>query len=254
MKESQLFVLGLCFALGGCITSGDSLERSEGSPQEAAQINYELGSQYLRQDRLKLARERLERATEQDPNLPGPHMALAIIYERTGDTARADTAYRRALKVAPDDANAQNSYAVFLCNRGDFTDGQKYFLKAAVNPENRAPEVAYANAGVCALEQPDPAAAETHFRKALKRDPKFPDALLHLSSIEYQQENYLAARAFMERYTADNKATAEVLFLAVRIEKALGNRSAMLQYAKRLKSDFPDSVQARKLNSTLNAS
>ncbi len=249
MRVLIMFLLG-CVTLG-CVTTGDEDLRAVGTPEEAAQINYELGSQYLRQDRLKLARERLERAVEQDPRLPGPHMALALIHERTGDTARADRAYRQALKVAPKDANVQNTYAVFLCNRGRQKEGQEYFLKAAANPENRAAEVAFTNAGVCALAIPDSAAAEQHFRQALRRNAKFADALLQMAALSYSQENHLQARAFIARYEAEHRMTAEALLLAARIEQSNGNRRAVADYANQLRHRFPDSAETQQLNSLL---
>lgn len=235
-----------------CVTTGDEPDRNEGSPSEAAQINYELGSQYLRQGRLKLARERLERAIEQDPALPGPYMAIALIHERGGDIERADTAYRQALRVARSDANVQNSYAVFLCNRGRYAEGQQYFSKAAENDDNRAPEVAFSNAGVCALEQPDLAAAERHFRNALQRNPEYSDALLQMASVSFRQGKFLPARAFLERYEAAHKMTAEALLLAVQIEKSNGNSRATNTYAELLRTRFPESDETRQLNGILN--
>lgn len=252
MFYRNFLVLSATVCLAACVTSGDVPRDNEGSPEEAAQINYELGSQYLRQGRNKLARERLERATEQDPKLPGPHMALALLYERTGETDRADSAYRKALKVAPNDANAQNSYAVFLCNRGEHAAGQKYFQKAANNQSNRSPAVAFNNAGVCALEQPDLVAAEGFFRQALKRDQNFSDALLQMASVSLRTGKHLQARAFIERYGSGTEMSAESLLLAVQIEKALGNRAATRLYADRLQKEFPDSQQARNLAGVLN--
>lgn len=252
MKYRLAGVLAASMTLAACITTGDDGSRNDGSPSEAAQINYELGSQYLRQGRLKLARERLERAVEQDPRLPGPHMALALIHERRGDTDRADSAYRQALKVAPDNANVQNTYAVFLCNRGRHADGQEYFSKAAQNDENRAPEVAFSNAGVCALAVPDLVAAEVHFRNALKRNPEFSDALLQMASVSFQRGKFLPARAFLERYESSHKMTAEALLLAVQIEKSNGNRRSTKTYAELLRTRFPESDETRQLNGILN--
>jgi type IV pilus assembly protein PilF len=42
-------------------------------------------------------------------------------------------------------------------------------------------------------------------------------------------------------------ATAETLWLGVRVEKALGNLSAAETYAKRLKSEYPSAEQTRAL-------
>ena len=248
MKAAIRMSLVLALALTGCVTTESGPVRDKGSAEEAAEINYQLGSQYLRQGNLKLARERLERSIEQDPDMPGAHIALAIVHERTGDPDRANDEYRRALRVAPNDANALNSYAVFLCKSQRFEDGQRYFLRSAEVPENLAPEVAYTNAGVCALEIPDVARAETHFRTALRRNPEFADALLQMSALSLKRAETLRARAFIERFSGAHDMTAESLLLAVRIEKAAGDRPAMNRYADRLRRDFPDTREAGQLD------
>ena len=251
MHRLLLIAFGLFGA--GCVSTGQSDSRPDGSPQDAAEINYQLGSQYLRQGKLKLARERLERAIEQDPKLPGPYTALALLYDRTGDTARAASYYRQALRVAPDDANVQNVFAFFLCDRGEFEEGQVYFLRAARNPTNRSPEVAFGNAGVCALQKPDQIAAEQHFRSALKRNPAYAASLEEMAKLSFESGNALQARAFLERYEAAGHAmTPELLLLGVRVEKTLGNRAALKDYAAKLRRRFPDSVEAQRLTETLN--
>ena len=251
MGMQRTGLVALLAIVGGCVTVGDDVQRSEGSLEEAAEINYQLGSQYLRQGDLKLARERLERSIEQNPDMPGAHIALALVYEQTGDPERANGEYRRALRVAPKDANALNSYAVFLCKSGRYDEGQRYFQRSAETPTNLAPEVAYTNAGVCALEVPDTASAEVHFRNALKRNAVFGDALLQLSALSLARDDSFRARAFVERFEAAHDMTAEALLLAVRIEKAAADRTAMLRYAKRLKREFPDSREASLLNRLL---
>ncbi len=238
--------------VAGCVTTGGETKRNKSSPTEAAQINYELGSQYLRQGDLKLARERLERSVSQDPNLPGPHIALALLFEQTGESERANSAYKRALKISPNNANALNSYAVFLCKRRDYETGQAMFLRAANTPGNRAPEVALANAGVCALEKPDMVMAEQHFRQALQRNPKFADALLQMAVLSLSRDDAFRARAFLARYEDEYPMTAETLLLGVRIEKVGGDGDALSRYAEKLRSEFPMSRQARSLDGVIN--
>ncbi|MEM8982853.1 MAG: type IV pilus biogenesis/stability protein PilW [Pseudomonadota bacterium] len=239
-------------ALAACVTTTTTRTENKGSTDDAAEINYQLGAQYLRQGNLRLARERLERSIEQNPNLPGSHIALALVHEQTGNIDRANAAYRRALKVAPKNPNALNSYAVFLCKQRRYEEGQRYFLRAAELPDNLAPEVAYTNAGVCALETPDPVAAEQHFRTALVRNPEFADALLQMAALSLSRDDALRARAFVARFESAHKMTPESLLLAVRVEQAGGDRPAMRRYADRLRRDYPDSREAQSLGNIIN--
>jgi type IV pilus assembly protein PilF len=58
-----------------------------------------------------------------------------------------------------------------------------------------------------------------------------------------KQGNYLQARAYLQRYKAGSAHTAETLWAGYQIEEQLGDKDAAANYAVRLKSRFPDSVQ-----------
>jgi len=58
----------------------------------------------------------------------------------------------------------------------------------------------------------------------------------------------LPARGFIERYFQSAEDTPESLLLAVRIERALGNKNAEASYALRLRSKFPASPEAGQLH------
>ena len=51
----------------------------------------------------------------------------------------------------------------------------------------------------------------------------------------------------MQRYLATNKASPGVLYLAIEIEGALGDRRARKEYSDQLIRDFPTSPEARKI-------
>ena len=99
-------------------------------------------------------------------------------------------------------------------------------------------------------QQPDLAAAEELFRKALEKRPTYGEALLQLCLLKYQQEDFLGARAFLQRYMAMNTATAGVLYLAAEIEGKLGNNRGRNEYVDQLLREFPDSLEARKVGSS----
>ncbi|HEX7637491.1 MAG TPA: tetratricopeptide repeat protein, partial [Burkholderiaceae bacterium] len=59
-----------------------------------------------REDRLPEATTELERATTLAPREPAAWTALGVAYRRAGKFTQAGDAYRHALAVAPDDADA----------------------------------------------------------------------------------------------------------------------------------------------------
>jgi type IV pilus assembly protein PilF len=68
-----------------------------------------------------------------------------------------------------------------------------------------------------------------------------------MASLKYRTEDYLQARAFVQRYLATNKATPDALYLAVRTERALDDDRASEEYANQLLRQFPDSAPARRV-------
>jgi type IV pilus assembly protein PilF len=95
--------------------------------------------------------------------------------------------------------------------------------------------------------KPDYEEAESFLRLALEENATYGEALIQMSLLKFRTEDHLHARAFLQRYLASNKATPEVLFLAVQIEKALGDDRASTEYMNRLLREFPESPQARRV-------
>ena len=96
-------------------------------------------------------------------------------------------------------------------------------------------------------QKPDLAEAEKYFRRALSEAPRYPEALLQMALLKRRTEDYLLARAFLQRYLGVNPPSAAVLYLAVQIEKDIGNARASTDYSNQLLRDFPASAEARRL-------
>jgi type IV pilus assembly protein PilF len=238
-------ILTVSLLVSACVS--DAPKSSKGAKQmeqDAATYNLQLGVGYLRQGEYQLALDKLNKSLEQNPSLADTHMALGYLYEQTNQTAEAETHLRRAAKLAPENPEIQNAYAVFLCKQGSVSQALKAFDKAAMVPLYRTPEVAYTNAGVCARGAGKLDDADAYFRKALGVNKNYDEALLQLASLNFDRKEYFSARAFVQRYLQSYKATAEVLWLGVRIEQAMGDRAAVNEYAERLLGGFPESVEA----------
>ena len=135
---------------------------------------------------------------------------------------------------------------VFLCRQSDYKGAGRHFEKAASHPENDNAERTLTNAGLCMAQKPDVVEAERFFREALERRPTYGEALLQLCLLKYQQQDFMSARAFLQRFMSTTKATAGVLLLGAEIEDKLGNESGRTEFVNQLLSEFPDSPEARK--------
>ncbi|MGI9309866.1 MAG: type IV pilus biogenesis/stability protein PilW [Gammaproteobacteria bacterium] len=246
MKLMRIAVLAFCLNLTACVTTQvDGLP--EANDKEAAALNLQLGVEYLRQGKIQQARLKLERSIEENSQVALAHSALAVAYQQLGDMDAAEKSYRRALRLGPDDPDSLNSLAVFLCSeRNDTKTALKYFDEALSVPLYPKRAMLYTNAGVCAKEV-DLVQAESYLRKAVSMAPEYPEPLLQLIDVAYQQENYLQARAFLERYLSINPVSPDVLWLGFQLETQMGDRAAARGYGDHLKKDFPQSVEARML-------
>lgn len=213
----------------------------------AARYNAQLAIEYLKQNNLAAAQEKVDKALQQNDRDASVQTAAAFVYEQLREAKRADGHYARALRIEPKNPEMQNNYAVYLCRNGDHAKGAKLFAQAATNPLYRTPEVAYTNAGVCARSAKDLTLAEQNFRKALQVKPSMPDALLQMAALSFERGNGLQARAFLQRYFQAAPTTADSLLLAVRVERSLGDTATANDYASQLRKKFPGSDQARQL-------
>lgn len=234
------------WALAACVSSGGAA-RSANSEANAAAFNLQLGVTYLQQGNLIVAKDKLERALKQDPSSPAVHSSLGLLYERLGDPKRADAEHRRALARAPGDPDILNNYAVFLCRNGRAAEGVQRFEQAAGNPLYRTPWAAYTNAGVCLRSARRDAEAEQRFARALRLRPGYAEAVLQLGELEFATQRGDAALKRVLDFLAVNGATPDLLLLGWRAAESRQERGIALGLAQRLRTEFPDSPQARQL-------
>jgi len=239
-------ILGLVLLVAqGCVTTTSTSSQTQ--PDEAALANLSLGVEYLRRGQPERALPPLEEALEFNPRLAAAHSTIALVYEQLGDPDSAEGHYLRATQLGLDDGSAANSYAVFLCRNGRWQEAERFFRRAADNPRYPTPAAALTNAGVCARAANDAESAERYFREALTRNETFPDALYNMAELSFENQNYLAARAFTQRHRAIVGRSPEVLLLCVRIERELEAAESAAECASQLRSSFPGSAEVAQL-------
>ena len=251
MAQLTVIIALLALAMAGCVTTTTGSQSAPSSPDEAAGYNMQLGISYLRQNKLQLARTKLENAIRLDPNLATAHVALGVVFERLEDPAGAERHYKRAVDLNPDSPDNLNALAVFTCQRkGEPKEALRLFDRAlaiplSVSTANRA--MLGTNAGTCA-KSIDLDRAEGYLRGALNENPDYSDALLQLAEVTLEAGRALQARAFIERYLAAGQPSPAALWLGVRIERALNDSAAADKYADTLLKQFPSSDEARRLS------
>jgi len=242
-----LSVATFCLLLSACVSTTTGGAKSTANAAEAAGINYQLAIEYYRNGNYELARDRLILSTELDPKQPIVWSTLAMTYEQLGILRLAEEAHTEALRVGSGNFDVQNSYAIFLCGQQRYDDAEKQFERSIKAAKNDNPELMMTNAGVCLAGKPDAAKAEEYFRRALERRPDYGEALLQMTLLKYQTEDYLGARAFMQRYQSVYPPNPGILYLCVLIEDELADARARSECSNELLRDFPDAEESRRI-------
>jgi len=239
------WVLITCTLLAqGCSTSSAKRSDEPNKARQAAETNTALGRSYMERGQDEIALEKLKRAVANDKTYAPAHTMLGVLYESLGMKDEAGKEYRLAVNYDPKDGDVNNNYAAFLCSIGNGKEAEKYFAAAFKDPFYSTPEIAYANAGLCALRMNDLDKAERYLRQSLEYNVEISTALLAMSNLNYRNGEYLNARAFLQRYESAEPETAESLLLGSQIERALGDQTAAENYKQQLQTQFPGSAQA----------
>ncbi len=234
-------------SLASCVTSTETTaDRVKSKPnlKDASKLNTELAIGYIQEKQYAPAKEKLEKAINQDDENVEAYKMFAYLYALLGLNEKAEEKYQEALDMESNDSDLANSYGAFLCAQGKYEEAQKQLYKAYSNPFYEAGYLAESNAGSCYIQQDELKKAEQLLRKSLRKQPKLAGSLISMAEIGVKTERYLMARAYIQRYHEVRAASAESLWLQIQAERALGAKKHYMKYARQLISHFPDSDEA----------
>ena len=177
-----------------------------------------------------------QRALKADPRSGDAHTLLGVIADARGDPHTAGVHYEKAVEIAPKTGLYANNYGAWLCANGRAVESLQWLDHAIADPAYATPGVAFANAGRCAKQAGQPERAEASWRQALVLDPVSAPALSGMAAMKFASGDYLAARAFAERWLTIAPDDPEGLRLAAQIEQKLGDNAAASRYLLRLQA------------------
>ena len=237
-------VISLLF-LSGCAGNGMTSERA----QNSAKIHTELAGLYFERVQMGAALGEIDLALQSKSDYAPAYNVRALIHMSLHEDKEAEADFEHSLSLDKNDSETQSNYGWYLCQRGKEKESITHFMAALKNPLYQTPEQAYLNAAVCSQKVGNNAVAEDFFTRALAVRPGLPQALLGMAQLNFAKEEFgLAKRYFNEYATKNENLNAEELWLAVRIERQLGDRNSVASYSMKLRNFFPDSKEARLLN------
>lgn len=149
---------------------------------------FHAGNRLLGEGCLTEAAEAFRGALQLAPDLAEAHTNLGLVLERSGCRSEAEAAYRRALALAPEQAHTLVSLATLLTDQKRFAEAEGVFRKAlALAPE--APR-AWTNYGIllaCAKREDE---AERCYRRAMAIAPDYRYAPFNLAYVLLRQGRY----------------------------------------------------------------
>jgi len=244
----RIVVAVISLWLIGCTAAGGTRPTTQAAPDpKAAEINVRLAINYLQRGDYQIALDKLQKALQQNPNLPSAHNTIALLYQRLEESDKAEYHFKQAVQRDPTYSAAQNNYGVFLCQQGQYNEAEKRFLEAVKNPLYDSPAQALENAGMCANRIPDQTLAEKYFLQALQMNPELSKSLLQMAQLRFLNIEYEEARSYIQRYQAVANWMPSALFTAIQIENKLNDQDAVASYALLLRAKFPDSSEAQRV-------
>lgn len=249
----HLMTAGVILIAAGC--AGTAHEPASYAPsssadtdvQTRARLHTELAAGYLELGNYGVALQEAGEALKAEPNYAAAFNVLGLVYMALRDDKAAESSFQRALRISPLDSDANNNYGWYMCQRKRERESVKYFLAALRNPLYTTPDKSWVNAGICARQAGDLAAADEYFNQALKVRPNQSQALFQMADMAFKRNDMPGAKAYLVRLQREVTPNAELLWLALRVERRLGDRNAEASLGFQLNKNFPDSREARAL-------
>jgi type IV pilus assembly protein PilF len=210
-----------------------------------AELHTELASGYYERGQMNVALDELKEAESEDATYAKIYNVYGLVYTMLGEEAKAESNFRRALQIAPDDSDIHHNWGAFLCSHGRPALAIPEFEIAARDPLYKTPEIALANAGKCSVVLGNKQAAEGYFRRALSLKPLDAYAAYNLALLKYHEASYDESRSLMRIVMQQNNPPPQALYLGMCIERRKGDRSSEQSYVTQLKNRYPESPEAK---------
>lgn len=246
LGAAALCLLAAC-AGGGAATQELKTASDQTAAEKRAAIRLQLAVGYFQDGKYEIALDEVKQAIAVNPQSAEAYGVRGLIYAAMNENALADENFQHALRIAPKNADLANNYGTYLCNAGARpAQGLQYLEQALKNPAYQSPLSALVNAGNCSLKLKNTEAAERYLLEALRYAPDHAAVNAALVRVYYERRDYVRAGFFVNRLTETAKPetlSADTLWLALKVERKLGNRELEKGLASQLAKRFPGSPE-----------
>ncbi|HEU4460232.1 MAG TPA: type IV pilus biogenesis/stability protein PilW [Methylibium sp.] len=210
-----------------------------------AGLRLDLAAAYYADGRYDVALNEVKRALDANPDLPQALNLRGLILAALGDEALATQSFKRALELAPNDADTMHNFGWYLCQRGRYGEAEAMFQRAVAAPQYRNANRTMLAQGVCEARAGQLDKAEATLKRAYELDAGNPATAMNLADVLYRKGDYERARFYVRRVNGNAELrNPESLWLAARVERRLGNPQGMRDFGNQLRASYPQSREA----------
>jgi len=253
-----LLGLAAVFVLASCVSTKNAslpssstanaaaivTESDETNARKRAKLRVELAIGYYQQGQTTVALDEIKQAVAADPTFADAYNLRGLIYMRLDDPAGAEDSFRRAIALDPRDPNVLHNYGWLLCQQNRYADAQQQFTAALSVPSYTERPKTLMTQGLCQLRAGQKAEAERSLTQAYELEAGNPVVAYNLAALLAGRGEWSRAQFYIRRVNNSPAASAETLWLGIKIERQLNNREASTQLGAQLQRRFPDSKEA----------
>lgn len=235
-------------SLPGCVavsenTDGSGIVTDSDEPEvrRRARLRLELAMGYYEQDKINIALDEIKQSLVNDPNYADAYNVRGLIYLRLNDLGLAEDSFRRALAINPKDSNVLHNYGWLMCQQSRWPEAVQAFGQAIENPNYGGRAKTWMTQGLCQIKAGKSSDAEYSFGKSFELDAANPITGYNLALLLYQRGDFIRSQFYIRRLNNGPLANSESLWLGIKIERRLGNRTVVDQLAGQLRNRFPKS-------------
>ena len=239
-----------CSLIGACASQASSskdvkTESDRTDTERRARLRLELASGYFARGQISTALDEVKAALVSKPDMPEAYNLRGLIYANMSEEVLAEESFKKALQIAPRDADTLHNYGWYLCQRARYADAIGYFDQATTVPQYTGAGRSLMAKGICEARAGQLDAAERSLSRAFEYEPANPAIAVNLAEVLCRRGEYERARFYIRRVNAvPEQATASNLWLAMRIEKRLGNDNGARDLGEKLRRNYGQSNEA----------
>ncbi len=244
----SLIILVAGVFLSSCITTRTGGFIAEASDEQALEDYVQLAIAYYDENDMQGARRHINNALRIDDRDSTVYNVLALIFQREGDLQLAAENFERAISLDRDNSRARNNYAVLLFELNSYRDAYEQLERVANDSEYDGRAIAFENLGRAAIQLDRLEDAKLAFQRALQLNSNLYISALELALVNFEQENYAAARTSFQSYLTIVEFygvphSPRALLAGIRIEGHFQNQQFVNNFSRVLETLYRSSPE-----------